>query len=527
MTAQAEQQRQYHLDDEALNDIVRKVEDAWFAILRPGPTPWPVKVFGTYMIVEDEDGLARVEYTAEEDDGVRFGEITRVEQVFVAARDPNSPQSKHPLRRAMNLMEKAARAGIDGLRAKGFHSSPGEGGQESGQTSQGSPDPSDLEPMSDGDAIFMQAPLTIYSDNDERYVGGVVLEPGSDNAYGDVWEAEDIRIMSQRFMEGSQHMDWMHTTKMVAKPVESVYFPTVEEGGQATYKFWDEDIQAGSWWLGSRVTDAEAWGQVKRGELTGFSIFAIKGAGDSSGNRKYAKVGGPAVQAPEGRKMSHKDWEITMVALVDAPAVRKATYVTMRRAPSGKGVAYSDQTGIDLPEPVVSRVSRLLYDINQADPQGDVMKKIANILAYAAEADAQLAEQEESEAAAVASIDGAPATTEPPAEPTETLDPEGTSMDGPTGTPEPDEGPTLASISKQITDFVGDQPGLIDQKIQDGLAPLDARIKLLEQRSNRMSANGALPGQTGLENEEEEYAGSKRFENDWVNYGTKPSKPAR
>ena len=71
-----------------------------------------------------------------------------------------------------------------------------------------------------------------------------------------------------------------------------------------------------------------------------------------------------------------------------------------------------------------------------------------------------------------------PADQAPFAESTETPDPERTHVDGPTSTPEPDEGPTLASISKQITDFVGDQPGLIDQKIQDGLEFLFSQKRL-------------------------------------------------
>lgn len=518
--------RQYHLDDEALNDIVRKVEDAWFSILRSEPTPWPIKVFGTYMIVEDDNGLARVEYTVSDEGAVEFGAISRVEQVFVAARDPNPLESKHPLRKAQDLMQRAGRFGIDGLRAMGFHSSTGEGSPELGQTSKGSPTPSiqyAADDMRDGDAIFMQSKLTVYSDNDERYVGGVVLEPGDDNAYGDIWEAEDIRIMSQRFMEGSQHMDWMHTTQLVAKPVESVYFPTVEEGGQAKYQFWGEEIDAGSWWLGSRVTNDAAWKQVKAGELTGFSIFAIKGGSDVSSNAKYG-VGGPAVPAPEGRKMSHKDWSITMVALVDAPAVKKATYVTMRRAPEGsaQGVAYSDRTGGDLPTPVLGQVSKLLYQINQAEPQGDMMKRIAEILAYADQENGAGTLEVEKE---VVETPTEGANIETPADKVETP------TETPTETPAdkvetPDEGPSLASISAQITTFTDGQPAMIDLKISEAMKPFDDRMKALESRSNRQSGVGSLPGLNGVTGEEED-GETPKIENDWVNYGMKPSPQTR
>ena len=76
--------------------------------------------------------------------------------------------------------------------------------------------------------MFLQVPLRVYSgeDDEERYVGGLVLEPGNDNAYGDIWEARDIRLMAHRFMENSRHIDYMHTTKVAAIPVEAINAPT-------------------------------------------------------------------------------------------------------------------------------------------------------------------------------------------------------------------------------------------------------------------------------------------------------------
>ena len=41
-----------------------------------------------------------------------------------------------------------------------------------------------------GEGCLLRAPLRVYSDVDERYVGGLVLTHGDDNAHGDIWEAK-------------------------------------------------------------------------------------------------------------------------------------------------------------------------------------------------------------------------------------------------------------------------------------------------------------------------------------------------
>ena len=123
-------------------------------------------------------------------------------------------------------------------------------------------------------------------------------------------------------MEQSRHIDYMHTTKVVAAPVESFYFPVEDEGGQAEYTLYGETVPGGSWWLGSRITYDDAWEQVKSGQLTGYSIFAVKlGNGDKPGGEAQANRAYRTEESPRGRKMSAAEWDITMVALVDKPAV--------------------------------------------------------------------------------------------------------------------------------------------------------------------------------------------------------------
>ena len=108
-----------------------------------------------------------------------------------------------------------------------------------------------------GEGWLLQVPLRVYRDDEERYVGGLVLTQGNDNQFGDIWDARDIRILAHRFMEQSQHIDYMHTTKVVAVPVESFYFPTPRKrAGSRNTPSTGRPFPAvpGGWAAGSRTT---------------------------------------------------------------------------------------------------------------------------------------------------------------------------------------------------------------------------------------------------------------------------------
>ena len=363
--------------------------------------------------------------------------------------------------------------------------------------------------------MFLQVPLKIYSDDDdgERYVGGIVLEPGDDNAYGDLWESDDIRLMAHRFMEKSQHVDYMHTSKVVAVPVESVWFPPEAEGGQATYKFYGEEIAGGSWWLGTRVQDDEAWAQVKNGELTGFSIFAVKTPGlEQAANRAYA---GPGAEAPPGRKMSATEWDVTMVALVDQPAVRKAVFMKMRRDPTA-GIAYRDPTGVALGDPIKELVGQMVETMISTKGEGTM--KFKQFLRYVAGESAE----------------GAP-DPDPVTDPDPNAAPDGDGSED--GSSDGDQGGqttpiTLESIGETLAKLVA-APADIAGQIATALSPFDERLKLIEGRQNRQAGANSLPGGNALPNEKE----GKDDDDDegkdgkdggkvpsWANYGTKASK---
>lgn len=522
----------YHLDDESLTDIVRRVEDAWFSSNANG---WPIKVFATHMIIDGSDGLEQVDYTVDDDGGIVFGTHVKVDQVFVAARDPNN---RSPMTFALDVVRRAFHFRHDGLRAEAISSSQaGEGSRGSVVT--GSPDPKTGAPKTvanQDNAILLQVPLRIYADgdqDDERYVGGVVLEPGDDNAYGDTWDPNDIRLMAHKFMETSQHMDYMHTSKIVAKPIESVYFPLESEGGQESYKFYGEDIKAGSWWLGSRVTNEETWAQVKSGELTGYSMFAIRTADmDIAQNKAYADI----PEAPPGRKMLASEWEITMVALVDAPAVRKAVFVKMMRDPTkppSEGITYQDSQGSALSDPAQSAVTQIVEAILYGQGENP-MKKIPMTLAYL-EGEANKDGDPEGEGAGTATaVADPPAETDPPeTDPTATAgdgDGDGATGDG-EGDGEGDDVLTKSFLSKTMTDFLGKVEGTVETQVTTAVAaalePITGRLDKLEGRSNRASGSGALPSSTSSSNDDDDEGDGEKPKftednPDWARYSGNP-----
>lgn len=103
--------------------------------------------------------------------------------------------------------------------------------------------------------------------NDERYVLGIVLEPETVDAQGDIYSTEEIRSAAHRFMEEFGGLGFMHRLRVndQVKVLESFLAPTDFALGEVT-------VKRGTWLLAVRVLSDELWTKVKGGQLTGFSI---------------------------------------------------------------------------------------------------------------------------------------------------------------------------------------------------------------------------------------------------------------
>jgi DNA adenine methylase len=124
---------------------------------------------------------------------------------------------------------------------------------------------------------------------DERFVLGIVLEPETVDAQGDIYSAEEIRQAAHRFMEEFGGLGLMHRLAVndQVKVLESYLAPIDFDLGEVK-------VKKGTWLLGVRVLSDELWGAVKDGGLTGFSI-----GGHARKQPETAASIAPAEDAPD------------------------------------------------------------------------------------------------------------------------------------------------------------------------------------------------------------------------------------
>lgn len=111
----------------------------------------------------------------------------------------------------------------------------------------------------------------VKSDDEKRLVTGIVLEPYTVDSQGD-WETpEDIEKAAHAFMAMYREMGIEHVRKNEdIYPVESYIAPT-----DLIWEYPDGEervVKSGSWIMTAKVLDANAWDDVKNGDLTGFSV---------------------------------------------------------------------------------------------------------------------------------------------------------------------------------------------------------------------------------------------------------------
>jgi site-specific DNA-adenine methylase len=102
---------------------------------------------------------------------------------------------------------------------------------------------------------------------DEHFVFGIVLEPDVVDAQKDVYSAAEVRDAAHKYMAEFQNRGLMHK-ELVNKHVdllESYLAP-------ASFTIGDQSVKKGTWLMAMRVKDGKLWNEVKKGNLTGFSI---------------------------------------------------------------------------------------------------------------------------------------------------------------------------------------------------------------------------------------------------------------
>ncbi|RAW10010.1 terminase [Paenibacillus taichungensis] len=108
-------------------------------------------------------------------------------------------------------------------------------------------------------------------DDTQHIVIGVVYQPDVEDVHGDMMDAVEIEKAAHLFME-NQHtynIDKQHDLDAdKGYVVESYIAPCDMEIG-------DQVIAKGSWVAGVKVTDDNAWEEIQKGDITGFSMFGV------------------------------------------------------------------------------------------------------------------------------------------------------------------------------------------------------------------------------------------------------------
>jgi hypothetical protein len=105
----------------------------------------------------------------------------------------------------------------------------------------------------------------LKTDSDKKIVMGVVLEPYTIDAQGDVISKETIEVAAHKFLVDSRTVGFRHEVEAPADVVESSISPI-------DFEFNGETVRKGSWLIAVKIRDDSLWKSVKEGNINAFSI---------------------------------------------------------------------------------------------------------------------------------------------------------------------------------------------------------------------------------------------------------------
>lgn len=121
----------------------------------------------------------------------------------------------------------------------------------------------------DATPIFEKSIPILKVDDEKRIVTGVVYEPDVLDAHGEFMTADEIEKSAHQFLKDYRNIDKQHD--FVASQADVVESWIAKEDG----KLGDQDIIKGTWLMSVHVPDDDTWAEIKKGELTGFSMGGV------------------------------------------------------------------------------------------------------------------------------------------------------------------------------------------------------------------------------------------------------------
>lgn len=127
-----------------------------------------------------------------------------------------------------------------------------------------------LKKEEDGKAAFATYGRIVNADANNHYVTGVVYEPMTEDSHGNFMTEDEITKAAYYFAKNGDKVDLQHSFE----PLDGA---TVVENwiAKADFKIGDEEIRKGTWLMTVEVTDADVWGKIEKGEISGFSMGGV------------------------------------------------------------------------------------------------------------------------------------------------------------------------------------------------------------------------------------------------------------
>lgn len=106
-------------------------------------------------------------------------------------------------------------------------------------------------------------------DDERRIVTGIVYEPDALDAHDEFMTAEEIEKSAHQFLKDYRNIDKQHD--FVGGQADVVESWIAKDDG----KLGEQEIKKGAWLISVHVPDDDTWGEIKKGELTGFSMGGV------------------------------------------------------------------------------------------------------------------------------------------------------------------------------------------------------------------------------------------------------------
>ena len=177
----------------------------------------------------------------------------------------------------------------------------------------------------------LTAPIVLKNE-EKRIAYGPVLVPGEVDHDGDTVTKEQIENVAHDYLANYRIIDVDHKIAQEAVPVESHI--TREDKVMKSVSGEEIKIPKGTWMMAAKVKKEDQWSRVKSGDLTGFSIMAVRGSAYKSQDEFIAAAKGGEITAKDIKSVTLADlgdsFVVPIVSMVSNPAVPKSKYVAIK-----------------------------------------------------------------------------------------------------------------------------------------------------------------------------------------------------